>query len=431
MHQDHYDIINIGASFAGLTLAHHLPPHYRVLVIDKKPALNYYVESTGLVTQATRDMLASFTNVDRFIPNRITTIGVVAPDYKKMFFSHTKEPWIYSTDTPELVQHMSETLPNNVTLQLRATFSDVNVDREQKYPVEIRYQQNGEQKLVRVRFMVGADGSHSQVAKKNQHLSQNTKFLAGLEKVFFGDITLGEHPKNTVYHFWFGAFSLGYGGWLSPTIVKGKPAFRLGLAKLKKDIKDLEKINQFIATLQEKNMIRIEQGTEEILTFGSLIPIGGPLRNVSDKHTLLIGDAAGLCGAFAADGIKGAVVSAKVAAEIIPEHLEGNARALSEFYPRIQTYKSLMTYYRKQQLYRLLWNKMKSNRTFEALFDIIARQKESFLHQFCDSKDRNSSLFWVIVRPGSILHLLKYSWFLLLDMIRQTKKETSFHKKPI
>jgi flavin-dependent dehydrogenase len=419
MHQDTYDIVIIGASFAGLTLAHHLPAHLRVLVLDKKPALDYFIESTGLVTQDTKNLLDVFVNTEPYIPNQITTIGVVAHDYRKMFFSHTKEPWIYSTDTPQLVKAISETLPPNVDLQIGSTFKDFIVLQDEKLPLEVSFAQKGHEKKVRARFIVGADGSHSQVAKKNKNLSKNTKFLAGVEKVFFGNILLGDHPKNTVYHFWFGEFSLGYGGWLSPTTVEGRPAFRLGLAKLQKDLKDLKKIDEFIRVLEEKKMIEIDKGSEEVLTFGSLIPIGGPLRTVYDKHSLLIGDAAGLCGAFAADGIKGAIVSGKVAAQLIPDYLEGNEKALSEYYPRIQKHRKLMTYYRKQLLYRFIWDRMKSNRSFEMMFDIIARQKESFLNQFCDSKDKNTSLMWVVLKVRNLPLLVKYAWFLFLDLFKR------------
>lgn len=418
MNHEQYDIVIVGASFAGLTLAHHLPSHFRVLVLDKKPTIDHYIESTGLITQATKDMLDGFVKTDFFIPNQITTIGVVAHDYKKMFFSHTKDPWIYSTDTPQLVKHISETLPQNVDLQIGSTFREALVSRED-FPLEVSYSQKGIEKKVRARFIVGADGTHSQVAKKNPRLSRNKKFLAGLEKVFYGNILLGDHPKNTVYHFWFGEFSLGYGGWLSPTTVQGRPAFRLGLAKLQKDLKDLKKIDEFIRILEEKKMIEIEKGSEEVLTFGSLIPIGGPLKKVFDRHSLLIGDAAGLCGAFAADGIKGAIVSGKVAAQIISDYLEGNADALRQFYPRIQEHRKLMTYYRKQLLYRFVWDRMKSNRSFETMFDIIARQKESFLNQFCDSKDKNSSLMWVVLKVKNVPLLLKYSWFLFLDFFKK------------
>ena len=81
----------------------------------------------------------------------------------------------------------------------------------------------------------------------------------------------------------------------------------------------------------------------ESLGFGYEVEFGSPY----DDHSLLLGDAAGLCGAFAADGIKGAVVSGQVAARLIPEVLEGNPAALKRYYPEIQKNNKLMSYYYK------------------------------------------------------------------------------------
>jgi flavin-dependent dehydrogenase len=251
-------------------------------------------------------------------------------------------------------------------------------------------------------------------------LSKNKKILIGLEKVFYGDILFGPQPLRTVYHYWFGEFSIGYGGWLSPTIINGKKAFRLGLAKLAKNANEFHKIDDFIDKLKEKKMIKIKADTEVISTFASMIPIGGPLKNVSTDYSLLIGDAAGLCGAFAADGIKGAVVSGKVAAKLIYRHLNGERKALNYFYREIQKYNKLMTYYKKQIFYRWLWNLMKSNRTFDTMFAIIAKSKEDFLNQFCDSKDRHKSLLSVVLKFSNVSILFKYAWYVFLDLFKKS-----------
>lgn len=419
-----YDIVIIGASFSGLTLAHHLPSHLKILIIDRKKTLDYFIESTGLITQATHDLFANFIEVDKFIPNRITTISVIAPDFKKTFFSSTQEPWIYSTDTPNLIKEMEMKLPKNVELRIQNNFQGYSLNEKENYPLKIQFtstKNNASQKnnFVRAKFLVGADGSRSTVAKSNPKLSKNKHFLAGWEKVFYGDILLGKEPKNTVYHFWFGEFSLGYGGWLSPTLIEKKPAFRIGLAKLAKDARDLKKINNFIKILLDKNMIQINE-KKEILSFASMVPIGGPLKNIYDKHTLLIGDAAGFCGPFAADGIKGSLVSGIVASKLLTQLLEGNKKALYNFHKEIEKYNKLMTYYRKQLLYRFIWNRMKSNRTFHAMFDAIAREKDHFLDQFCDSKDKNKSLMQVVLKWRNIPLLIRYGLFLCWDILNRS-----------
>lgn len=413
-----YDVVIVGASFSGLTLAHHLPKDLKVLVLDSKKNLDAYIESTGLITQVTYDLLAEFVNVGAYVPNKIMAIGVIGTDFNRNFFSYSESPWIYSTDTPQLVKHMSETLPENVTLSINSKFTNYEIDEKDNFPLEISFLKNGEEQSVRAKFIVGADGAMSSVAKSNKNLSQNKKFLVGLEKVFYGNILFGPNPDQTVYHYWFGEFSLGYGGWLSPTIINGKNAFRLGLAKLSNNAKDFGKIKDFVEMLKNKNMIKIEDSTDEILTFASMIPIGGPLKNVCDEYSLLIGDAAGLCGAFAADGIKGSVVSGKVAAKIIPKYLNGEKDILKKYHGEIQKYNKLMTYYRKQVFYRWIWDMMKSNRTFDTMFDIISRSKEDFLNQFCDSKDRHKSLLSIVLKLSNVPLLLKYSWYMFLDLLK-------------
>jgi flavin-dependent dehydrogenase len=417
---EHVDILIVGASFAGVSLGHHLPSNLKAVILDRKTRLDTAIESTGLITQHTKDLLQSFiSELDNYIPNRITTIGVVSPDYNKYFFSHTDDPWIYSTDTPMLVKHMSEKLPSHVELRLGTGLLSYEIRDGEEYPVVVTYLQSGEKKQNAAKFLVGADGSHSTVAKLNSNLSQNKRFLAGHEKVFFGDILFGDHPDSTIYHFWFGEFSLGYGGWLSPTIIEGKKAFRLGLAKLEKDVKDIKKIDEFIRILQEKKIIRIDgDPSKPIVAFGHLIPLGGVLPKVYDKHTLLIGDAAGFCGAFAADGIKGAIVSGKVAGELIPKYLAGDINAFSQYHTKIEEYNNLITYYKKQVFYRWLWDQMKSDRTFHAMFDVIARQKDSFLYQFCDSKDKRKSLVRIVLKVRNIPALMKYGWYVMMDMLK-------------
>jgi len=416
-----YDVVIVGASFAGLTLAHYLPRDLKVLVLDLKKNLNDAVESTGLITQVTYDLLDDFVDVKSFVPNKIDSIGVIGTDYERNFFSYTEDPWIYSTDTPNLLKHMAESLPKNVDLSIDSTFKSCVKMNEQEddYVLNVNFVKAGKKTDVRAKFLVGADGARSAVAKNDENLSKNKKILIGLEKVFYGDILFGPNPESAVYHYWFGEFSLGYGGWLSPTVINGRKAFRLGLAKRAKNVNEFYKIDKFIEKLQEKKMIKIDGETEEDLTFASMIPIGGPLKKVFTDHSILIGDAAGLCGAFAADGIKGALVSAKVAADLIPRHLGGERRVLHSFYPEIQKFNGLMTYYRKQVFYRWIWDFMKSNRTFDTMFDIIARAKEDFLNHFCDSKDRNKSLMSVVLRFSNLPILFKYAWYMFLDLFKR------------
>ncbi|KKW31963.1 MAG: hypothetical protein UY77_C0040G0007 [Candidatus Uhrbacteria bacterium GW2011_GWA2_53_10] len=412
-----YDVVIVGASFAGLTLAHHLPKNLRVLVVDAKPEAGSTVESTGLITTKTRNEFESFFDIDAFITNHISSIGVVAPGYDDYFISSVKEPWIFQTDTKGLVKALADRAPSNVTVRTKTVFFGV----EDALPVSsVKIQTQGKSlEEIRTRVLVGADGSHSRVAQATG-LERNRRFLFGYEQVFFGQVYLGPCPEETIYHFWFGEFSLGYGGWLSPTIVDGHKAFRIGLAKLEKDrgqAKDL--IRKFIQELLARKIISIDGEVEKPgYFFGGLIPIGGVLKNISKENVILVGDAAGFCGAFAADGIKGSVISGKEAAGLILRYLQGEPSVFKELPKRMNAHGDIMDYYRRQLCYRWVWDQMCRDETFRAMYDIINTERDTFLEQFCDSKDKKKSLTRTVLKPRHVFRLARYSWLILSDMVR-------------
>ncbi len=415
---EQFDVVIVGGSFSGLSLAHHLPKDFKVLVVEAKPAAGSSVESTGLITEHTRSEFLSFFDVDKHITNNITAIGVVAPSFDDFFFSHTKEPWIYQTDTRGLMKDLAAQLPSNVTLRTGTVFAGAKDSRGLVHEIELMHQ--GKKYSVGCRFLVGADGGHSKVAGVVPGLDRNKKFLFGFEQVFFGEVHLGPCPEETIYHFWFGEFSLGYGGWLSPTVVNGRKAFRIGLAKLMKDRGDAsDLLKKFTKKLLERGDISIEgDPAKPDYVFGSHIPIGGVLKKIHRGNVLLVGDAAGFCGAFAADGIKGSVVSGKEGAKVIERYLSGNHAALKMLKPMMNRHKSLLDYYKKQLRYRLIWDLMKKNRTFRAMYKVIEAEKERFLEQFCDSKDKRRSLAWTVLKLKHVPKLAVYSWFIFMDLFR-------------
>lgn len=409
-----YDVVIVGASFSGLTLAHHLPRHVKVLVMDAKPRIGSAVESTGLITERTRREFKTFFDIDAAITNPITSICVVAPGFDDSFVSRTAEPWIYQTDTRALMRRLAATLPQNVTLAPGTVY--LGVDNPEAVTRAV-VQSEGVRRDILTKVLVGADGARSKVAQTIPALDRHSKFLFGYEQVFFGNVRLGTEPERTISHFWFGEFSLGYGGWISPTVFDGRPAFRFGLAKLMRDKGDAAALlKKFLQVLIGRRMVSVEgDWTKPAYAFGNSIPIGGVLPRISHRNALLIGDAAGFCGAFAADGIKGSVVSGKEAAPLIEAFLAGDRGALDRLTEKMDRRDHLMDYYRRQIRYRWIWDLMKRDRTFRAMYDIIAAEREHFVDQFCDSKDTRKSLMRIVLKPRHALRLLKYAWYILLD----------------
>lgn len=416
-----FDVVIVGASFSGLTLACHLPRDLRVLVCDVKPSVGSSVESTGLITTRTREEFASFFDIDRHITNPIDAICVVAPGFKDHFVSRVSEPWIFQTDTRGLVAGLAQALPSNVTVM--PGMGLVGVDFADGRVARVKLQNNGDVRELTTRFLVGADGGRSKVASLVPGLDRNRRFLFGYERVVPGRVHLGENPEKTIYHYWFGEFSLGYGGWLSPTTVLGRPAFRVGLAKSMQDRGDAAALTDaFLGELAKVGHVAFDShDSAGAYAFGGLIPIGGTRRRISKNNVLLLGDAAGFCGAFAADGIKGSVVSAKEAAPLIAAYLKGDQAAPLRLKPAMQRHGGLLAYYNRQLRYRWIWDAMRRDRTFRAMYDVIAAEKEGFLHQFCDSKDTRRSLVRVALKPRHIWRLVRYAWYLLVDALARRR----------
>lgn len=409
-----YDVIIIGASFSGLTLARHLPPSLKILVVDSKPSIGSTVESTGLITVETRALFASFFDIDRYITNPIRTISVIAPDFSSYFESSSVDPWIYQTNTRGLMAALGSNLPPNVEVMTGWMFKGIESSGDSHGVVLVS---GGEERILEYRILVGADGGRSTVARSVAGLDVHRRFLYAHERVYFGDVLFGSRPPETIYHYWFGAFSLGYGGWLSPTVIDGKPAFRIGLAKLAESRGEASALtDRFVKKLVDIGHVRLSE-TETSYRFAGMIPIDGIMRRFSSGNVLLIGDAAGYCGAFAADGIKGSLVSGIEGAKCITEYLNGDREALSRLPERMNAYGGLLDYYRRQVRYRWLWDLMKGDRSFTALFEIIKQEKEAFLDKFCDSKDRQTSLIRIVLKPRHFIRCLKYGWSVLRDLL--------------
>jgi flavin-dependent dehydrogenase len=429
-----FDIIVVGASFAGSAFVRNLPKdkRHKVLIVDAKSEIGATVESTGLITSHTRSLFSGFFDIDRHITNRITTLCVVTTDFNEHFISVTPEPWIFQTDTRNLVKALNENYGEHVTFWPGTVYADANRDDyDTTGLVNVTLLRNGQRIEAKTRFLIGADGGGSLVASTNG-LDQNKKFLFGVENVHFGHVHLGPSPEQTIYHFWFGEFSLGYGGWLSSTVIDGKPAFRIGLAKqLDANRNATQLLKHFTDTLASKGIITFSDKDQETETpaskmlYGHKIPIGGILKRIHTPGVLLLGDAAGFCGAFAADGIKGALISGIEGAMLVDEYLSSKTpkqEIFKAFHPRMNAHHKVIRYYQKQLLYRFVWERMKSDRTFRAMYDVIKNERESFLLQFCDSKDKGRSLVWIMLKLHNIPGLFRYAWFLFLDLFKRQNR---------
>lgn len=413
-----YDLIIVGAGFAGLSLAHRLPQNFRILLLDEKKKIDTPVKSTGLIRPRTRALFEEILPIHAYLSHSIRHLGVSDPSLDKVFFSSAEEPWLYATETTELVQRLTDTLPKNVDLALGHRFKAVEYGLGD-FPVEVEHSEGKDIYKTKARFLVGSDGAASMVARSNVRLPKNKVFLAGMESILAGEIIKGPSPVSTVFHLWLGKFCLGYGAWISPARYFGKTAIKIGLASHKNQSTQLlAKLRELIPLLEEKKLICLHE-KDPLFTFGNLIPIGGALKPVFDRHTLLLGDSAGLCGPFAADGIQGALLSSKLAAEYIPSYLAGQKEVFKQFHSSLEKEYHFLSYLKRERRHRKIWDLFRSDRSFELLYDLVSRESEHLVQRFSESQSRRKSLIRMVLKPRHFGRLLRLGFLLLKDRFKK------------
>ena len=162
------------------------------------------------------------------------------------------------------------------------------------------------------RILIGADGPRSTVAAR-VGLDQNKNFLAGAEWLVEGVPV----EKETFFLVMNHELAPGYCMWLAP---HGDMA-ALGVAgHLRKfnpteSLRVAQKLFGDVVDMSKMRVVKRKGGT---------IPIGGRLRRVyraDGVRTLLLGDAAGLCGAATGGGIYPALISGRLAAQAVANEI--------------------------------------------------------------------------------------------------------------
>jgi flavin-dependent dehydrogenase len=177
----------------------------------------------------------------------------------------------------------------------------------------------------RVRYLVGADGAHSSVAR-TFGLSHNRAFLLGVESEYEG--IAGIDPDR-LHCFVDAKFAPGYIGWVVPGV---DGMAQVGLASRWPHAPDLRAFERKIAPLFDWSKAR------RVTRRGGRIPVGGRLARFAGDRVLLVGDAAGIVSPLTAGGIHTALDSGWRAAHAIADFLGADgpdpAQAVATGYPR-------------------------------------------------------------------------------------------------
>ena len=161
------------------------------------------------------------------------------------------------------------------------------------------------------RFLVGADGANSQVAR-DLGLDSNTEWLVGLESVHTG-VPLADGAA--LHCFLDPRIAPGYLAW----VVQDGEETHVGVGGYPDRFHPQAALAEFTASLD--GLFALDEG-RLLETRGGRIPVNGVLRRIGTDVGLLVGDAAGAVSPLTAGGFDACLRLSRRAADVIVRRFE-------------------------------------------------------------------------------------------------------------
>ncbi len=287
-----YDLIIVGASFAGLACARTAAARgLKVCVLERKRDPGAGVRTTGiLVKEAAEDV-----DVPAHLTRRVRGVRLYAPN--GAYVDHWAPGYYFlATDTPGLMRWLAEEATRaGADVRLGTPFRGAEVLDE-----GVAVHDAG----VRAPLLIGADGAASNVARVFG-LARNTEFLAGAEWELAPEPGLDPRFLHCILD---SKIAPGYIAWAVP----GVNCIQLGVAVRKGKADPGAVLRNYGARLglSQARCIGVRSGP---------IPVGGALARTAAGPVMLIGDAAGHCSPLTGGGIALALRLGRRAAQMVSD----------------------------------------------------------------------------------------------------------------
>jgi flavin-dependent dehydrogenase len=308
-----YDVVIVGAGLAGLQCARLLGRQgLRVLLVDRKRQLDQSIHTTGIFVRRT---LEDFDIPEDCLGPAVRHVTLYSPARRKLELASPHDEFRIGR-MGRLYQRMLENCLRAGVEWMPATSYAGHYSLRDK--VVVRLDGNYSSRWVRVRYLVGADGAASRVAKSLQ-LDANREWIVGVEDVL-SDVPFAGPPR--LHCFIDPEMAPGYLAWLA---LDGEEA-HLGVGGYPSMFDPIKALEKLRGSLREIVDLREAKHIERR---GGRIPVGGVLRKIANREGLLIGDAAGAVSPLTAGGLDPCMRLSTLAAQIIAKYLEtGEPEAL-------------------------------------------------------------------------------------------------------
>lgn len=298
-------MVVIGAGLAGLQCARLLAERgFRILLVDRKSSLDQSIHTTGIFVRRT---LEDFALPEDCLGPPVRDVTLYSPGRRSMELTSSHDEFrvgrmgiLYQRFLDEGIRAGVEWMPGTrfaELVRLRG-LSVVRLDG----PTFTRW--------VRTRFVVGADGANSRVARALD-LDQNREWIVGVEEVLEA-VPLEGPPR---FHcFLDPRIAPGYLAW----VVHDGEQVHLGVGGYAARFDPHEALEKFRKSLGDIVDLSHARFVEKR---GGRIPVGGVLRRIANEDGLLLGDAAGAVSPLTAGGLDPCMRLSTFAADVIRNYL--------------------------------------------------------------------------------------------------------------
>jgi flavin-dependent dehydrogenase len=310
------DVVIVGAGLAGLQCARLLGRQgLRVLLIDRKASLEQSIHTTGIFVRRT---LEDFDIPADCLGPPLRHVTLYSPSRRSLEISSPHDEFRIGRMGRLYTRYLDHCLHAGVEWMPETRYSGHTALNDQ---LVVRLDSRSSSSWVKTRYLIGADGSNSRVARHLQ-LETNREWIVGVEDVLT-DVPLEGPPR--LHCFLDPELAPGYLAWIAHD---GEEA-HIGVGGYPGLFDPAQALEKFRAGLNEIIDLRHAGLIERR---GGRIPVGGVLRNISNRHGLLVGDAAGAVSPLTAGGLDPCMRLSTLAAKVVPAFLESqNAEVLSAY----------------------------------------------------------------------------------------------------
>jgi flavin-dependent dehydrogenase len=309
------DVLVVGAGLAGLYTATLLARNgHDVLLVERRPNLTGAIRTTGIFVRRTLD---DFDLPAECLGPPIRRVVLYPPNLRRPVTLVSERDEYRVADMAALYDAAAgSAVESGVRIVLGTRYVG---QRDGSFLVADRVRTI----KVRARFVVGADGARSSVAR-DLSLDRNRHLLVGAEEVF----EIPQHNEPPTFHCVLDpSVAPGYLAWV---VNDGRHA-HVGVAGYGDRFPGglRRSLDRFVASAPGLRGLGRPDNVERR---GGPIPVGGVLRRISCAEGLLVGDAAGAVSPLTAGGLDPCLRMAELAATVLDDALRsGNPDALSYY----------------------------------------------------------------------------------------------------